>query len=503
MNGSADMNGAVHFSRKGRKSVVVSYAGVCAAIIIAGVACIAAILLVVTAQFYKTEKRDAMSATAKEVADSTKQYFLDSYRLDMEAMRKVYVGYASSSETQFTLIDRNGKLVLCSEYVSCIHSGKILDPSFMKSVLQTPHDSTYFTVSTLGGLYDDQHYLLVVPVSVGASTYYVLAAASATNLNQFLWQLISVFFMAAVGLVGLVFWGVYLATRRMMKPIQDMTLAAEAFGKGDFSQKIVVNENNEIGRLAMSFNDMAYSLANFENTRKAFVANVSHELKTPMTTIGGFVDGILDGTIPESSQRHYLTIVSQEVSRLARLVRSMLNITKYETGEIEMSRTVFDITDLTIKTVLLFEDRINGKNLEVEGLEAQACFANADMDLTQQILYNLVENAVKFVNKGGTLSFAFSQQADSVSVAIKNTGDGLAQEDLPKIFDRFYKTDESHGIDKTGVGLGLSIVRSIINLHNGQISVRSAQGEFTEFSFNMPGMPEKEAREILARENKK
>ena len=204
-----------------------------------------------------------------------------------------------------------------------------------------------------------------------------------------------------------------------------------------------------------------------------------------MTSIGGFVDGILDGTIPENRRRYYLQIVSDEVKRLARLVRSMLNIAKYETGEIAMNTENFDIVPLAIKTVLLFEKRIEDKNVEVIGLDAGRFYVNADIDLIQQVIYNLVENAVKFVNNGGYIKFSFSTEKNKTLVSIRNSGEGLTSDELPQVFDRFYKTDESRGKDKTGVGLGLSIVRSIVKLHDGTITVKSALNEYVEFIFSL------------------
>ena len=205
-----------------------------------------------------------------------------------------------------------------------------------------------------------------------------------------------------------------------------------------------------------------------------------------MTTIGGFVDGILDGTIPENRQREYLRTVSEEINRLARLVRSMLNISKYEAGEMELQTENFDITELTVKTVLLFEKRIDGKNIDIKGLDTEKLYVNADMDLVQQVIYNLTENAVKFVNEGGYISYSFGIEDGMAAVVIRNSGEGLKKNEINKVFDRFYKTDESRGKDKTGVGLGLSIVRSIIKLHNGSVLVRSRAGEYTEFEFTLP-----------------
>lgn len=212
---------------------------------------------------------------------------------------------------------------------------------------------------------------------------------------------------------------------RILSPVKEMTLAAKRFGEGDFSEKVNISDQNEMGYLANTLNDMASSLEAIEENRKSFISNVSHELRTPMTTIGGFVDGILDGTIPESQHKQYLRTVSEEINRLARLVRSMLNISKYEAGELELQTEVFDLTSLTIRTVLLFEKRIEAKHIDIRGLDAGRFFVNADEDLAQQVIYNLTENAVKFVDEGGYISYDFRKDDKFVYAVIRNSGEGL------------------------------------------------------------------------------
>lgn len=164
----------------------------------------------------------------------------------------------------------------------------------------------------------------------------------------------------------------------------------------------------------------------------------------------------------------------------------MLNISKYESGEIQLQTESFDGAALIFRTVLLFEKRISDKKVEITGLDMPRFYLDADVDLAQQVIYNLTENAVKFVNEGGNIDFSAEERGDFVAIRIRNTGEGLKHNEISKVFDRFYKTDESRGKDKTGVGLGLSIVRSIIKLHKGTILVRSKPDEYTEFEFTLP-----------------
>jgi signal transduction histidine kinase len=232
---------------------------------------------------------------------------------------------------------------------------------------------------------------------------------------------------------------------------------------------------------------MAVSLSSEEEARRSFVANVSHELKTPMTTISGFVDGILDGTIPPEKHAHYLQIVSGEVKRLSRLVRSMLDLSRIDSGQLKLHPVSFDFTQAVCASLLSFEQQIEQKQLTVEGLEdCEPQTVCGDFDLLQQVVYNLLENAVKFTNEGGTLSVRLYRETGRTFLSIRNTGEGIPSTELPHIFERFYKSDRSRSLDKSGTGLGLYLVKTIVNLHGGEITVQSVPHEYCEFVFWLP-----------------
>ena len=273
----------------------------------------------------------------------------------------------------------------------------------------------------------------------------------------------------------------------MVAPIKEMAAAAKKIGRGDFDIQLPEYSESEFNDLASAFNEMAASLKSYDTMRNSFIANVSHELRTPMTSIGGFVDGMLDKTIPPEEQEHYLKIISSEVHRLTRLVRSMLNLAKIEAGELKPNFTSFSVLDPIVDTLVTFEKRLEEKQIEIRGLDTDKIYRLwADNDLIHQVIYNLLENAIKFVDKGGYISFHFEEVGYLTVIYIRNSGEGLSQEELSLVFDRFYKTDKSRGMDATGVGLGLNIVRSIIKLHGGKIQVRSVLGEYTEFMFSLP-----------------
>ena len=206
-----------------------------------------------------------------------------------------------------------------------------------------------------------------------------------------------------------------------------------------------------------------------------------------MTTIAGFIDGILDGTVPADRRREYLQIVSEETKRLSRLVTTMLDLSRIDSGQLPVNPVSFDLTAMVCSTLLSFEKHVEDKRITVEGLEDCAPqTVYADYDLLQQVIYNLFDNAVKFTDEGGTIRVAIRDTGDSTECAVYNTGSGIPAAELPQIFDRFYKSDRSRGLDKRGTGLGLYIVKGILSLHAGEITVSSTEGVCTEFVFRLP-----------------
>lgn len=465
-----------------RKSVFSEYFFLCATIFSSALICMAVVLLSVSSAFYKSEKKDFIINSSEEVIASTKLSISSNGSVDAGFLKNVYLNISDSTGIDFTLIDHDGVALVCSEAPPCSHTGRI----FGDNILSKVTEQGFYELSSLEHYYDRAYFNYAYKIRQDGRNYYLFARMSADSLRMYLSRLVFVILIVSVIILAFIFLALYAATKKLMAPIKEMTLATKRFGEGDFSKKLYNPDQNELGFLANSLNEMASSLEAIEENRKSFVSNVSHELKTPMTTIGGFVDGILDGTIPPEKHKHYLRLVSREVDRLARLVRSMLNISKYEAGELELSTENFDLMPIIVQTLLFFEKRIDDKKVEISGIERGRFMLNADADLTQQVIFNLVENAVKFVNNGGYIRFDFEEMPDGMSqIRIRNSGEGLKANEISKVFDRFYKADASRGIDKTGVGLGLSIVRSIIKLHGGVILVRSEHNEYVEFEFTL------------------
>ena len=362
----------------------------------------------------------------------------------------------------------------------------------------------YYRMGGESGNFSEPTATYVERFELGPETLYLMMIVPVSYVSEFSAKLliILVAVVLVTGIVGAVLF--YLNTTQLLKPVLNITHAAEAYAKGDFSARLKETGDSELDYLATTMNRMADFIDKNERSRKRFISDISHELKTPMTTIGGFVDNILDGTIPPEQEKHYLSIVSSEVQRMSRMVRSMLNISRFEEGTMALKPETFDLTHLLIKTLLLFEKKVDAKGVSVEGLEdCPRTLAEADKDLMQQVFYNLTENAIKFVNKGGTLFLAVESDETQAHVHLRNTGDGLTEDEISHVFERFYKTDESRGKDTTGVGLGLSIVSRIMVLHGGTVTVKSVKGEYTEFIVNLPlKQPERESEDSSADQTK-
>ena len=263
------------------------------------------------------------------------------------------------------------------------------------------------------------------------------------------------------------------------------------FGGGDLSVRVEgVDGEGEVADLARTFNRMADNIQTNDNSRGQFMGNIAHELRTPMTTIKGFVDGILDGTIPPEMQNHYLQLVSEETGRLARLIQNMLDLSKLESGEYQVNARMFNIWETLTGVALSAEQRINDGMIDIDGLTMdEKVLVYADPDLIHQVAYNLLDNAIKFTPAGGTIRFGVERLGPEVEVSIWNSGQGISPEALPYVFQRFYKEDQSRGLHARGAGLGLNICKVLVNLSGGQIRVESKQGEWCRFVFTLPVQP--------------
>ena len=321
----------------------------------------------------------------------------------------------------------------------------------------------------------------------------VFVCASTATLSDLQDAIVTTTLMSSICVMIAALIAIYFITDKITGPLKDMRNAARSFAAGDFTIRVPVRGRDEVAELATAFNNMANSLESAEKMRNSFMANVSHDLRTPMTTIAGFIDGILDGAIPTEKQSHYLNIIAAEVKRLSRLVSQLLDISRIEAGDRKFNMQPFDACEMARQILISFEQKIDGKHLVVEfDSDSENMYANADRDAIYQIFYNIFENAVKFSKDGGELLIGINYTADreKIMVTVYNEGQGIKPDDLPYVFERFYKGDKSRGLDKTGVGLGMYITKTIIDAHNEKISVDSEYGKYCRFSFTLANVKE-------------
>ncbi len=348
------------------------------------------------------------------------------------------------------------------------------------------------------GLYSDQSvsYLSITqsiaymypgsenPVNKGTITLSIpIPEITKTRTN-----IISYFIIATVVSVILELIALIIITKEITEPIRELENMTKQMSAGNFKVKIQSRSDDEIGELVNSYNAMAEALNSLDMMRNDFIASISHELRTPMTSIGGFIDGILDGVIPAEKQEHYLLIVKEEITRMNVLVNDLLNMARLQTGKVELELLPCSLNDLLRNTVLKLEPIIDQKEIQVEfDLKAKDCDVLIDKPSIERVLINLIQNAVKFTSPAGSIILHSEQDGkEKVRITVEDTGSGIQKEEIPFIFEKFYKIDKSRGLDKKGTGLGLAIVKSILSAHGQEIHVESTVGKGSRFIFTLP-----------------
>ena len=410
--------------------------------------------------------------------------------LDHENLRTNLTLASLVSGADTVVLNARGAVVLCSDpALQCSHIGLVINQQFVDQVFE---NGSSVDSGSIPELYEESRYFVSAPMKshrTGANIGIVLVSMPMGDTEALMDGIadIQVTVSLLVILVAVVVMS--LTTRSECRPLREMAQAARDFGHGNLKARVRTGGNNseEVDELAIAFNNMAESLEKSEYQRQEFVANVSHELKTPMTTIGGYVDGILDGTIPPERHRYYMQIVSDETKRLSRLVRSMLDISRLQNSSIpEEKKTRFDMEECVGEVLISFEQKIISKKLEVQvDLPEHPVFTRADKDAVTQVVYNLLDNAVKFCTEGGTLGLRLMIGGGKIYITVSNEGQTIPPEELPLVFDRFHKIDKARNRAQEGWGLGLYIVKTLVCSHGENISVASRDGK-TEFTFTMP-----------------
>ena len=437
-------------------------------------------------QYAIQEKQDSMGRSANIIAAYTSEYINANGQYswqDMGFQGQLSV-LALATDTHVMVSTAQGTVVYATDGANELL--ELESRSIPTQIVSEVVGGSFVGATTLGGMYERPRYLVALPIQSGATLQgLVLVSCEASEISS-MWQDISSLFLitaTAVILIAAIISSV--TSMRQSKPIKEIAAAARQFGHGELSVRVDVgHRRDEVGELAEAFNAMADSLSKSEQRRSEFIANVSHELKTPMTTIAGFADGILDGTIPPEKEKQYLQVISSETRRLSRLVRSMLDLSRLQSDE-RAAQQQFDICETMLRVLVSLESKINAKHLNVDAqLPDDPVQVWGDQDAITQVCYNLLDNAAKFSPENGPLRISITTKSSKAYISISNEGQTISPEELPLLFDRFHKTDHSRSADRDGVGLGLYIVKTILNSHKENITCTSEDGK-TTFTFTL------------------
>lgn len=467
------------------------------------------IMMIIVNNRYKKQELDNLHDTAASIAGLSSDLinasdggeYITDYENALSLTCYATKVFSENSDSDIFITNSDGKILVCKHLLELyndlvkdnvceIHSKMKISERDMQEIKDGEKNSY------IGSLTNDkkEHNLIAAaPIKMNNKEHTLLGYVFVTKDNDSaittaLTTIRLQFLLSVIFSVAISFYLIYKLIYGFVQPLQSILYATRRYANGDFSYRITEDAVfGEMKELTTAFNSMANDLSSLENSRRNFVANVSHELKTPMTTIGGFIDGILDGTIPPSQQKKYLRTVSDEVKRLARLVSSMLNMSRIEAGELTPSYTKFNLSEMIIKTFLGFEQIISNNKINVTGLDTlENLSVSADPDMINQVIYNIIDNAVKFTPSGGNISVSCKKEFGNATVRVRNYGVGVANEELKLLFDRFYKTDKSRSLNTKSVGLGLYICKNIIELHKGKIYATSKENEYTEFTVELP-----------------
>ena len=436
-----------------------------------------------------SEKRDAMERNAGYIAMFASSFY---QQLRSEPFQNYVASIALISDSYVIVAAPDGEIIYATDGVNFYaYENSKVPESVVSQVLER---GSYAGMTSLGGIFPERRYLASLPITVSLNNLsvtqgLVLVSADASSLAEMWSATATIFFFTAVVVLLIAFVASSLFSAHQARPLNEMAEAAREFGRGEFDVRVTSYEGrcDEISTLAEAFNTMANSLAKVESQRSEFIANVSHELKTPMTTISGFAEGILDGTIPPEREKESLQIVVSETRRLSRLVRRMLDLARLNalTENTVTAQEQFDLTEVVSQVIISLESKITGRNLDVDvQMPDEKLMVWGDPDSITQVCYNLLDNAAKFAAAGTAITVQITKKDGKAYTTIRNLGSTIPKDELPLLFERFHKADYSRSMDREGVGLGLYIVKTILGNLKETITATSEDG-VTQFTFTL------------------
>ncbi len=428
------------------------------------------------------EKADSLYSEATLIANTYARNLYNS-EISLEAVKYQLDALAVYLESNIQIINPSGRLILDTDTPIDVENEVIIE-DFDSAVT----GSSYYVIDNFFSFYPQDVLSVIAPITTNYMVKgYVVIHTDMVSIDESCNSLLNISYITLIILFLLSLIILIFFTEIVYMPLRKITYATEQYATGNMHYEFSVDSEDEIGYLAACLSYMASEIARSEDDQKKFVANVSHDFRSPLTSIQGYLEAMLDGTIPPELYEKYLNIVLTETQRLTKLTNSLLTLNNLNTKGMLLDITDFDINQVIRSTAASFEGTCLKKSIAIELiLTDEVMYVTADMSKIQQVLYNLIDNAIKFSHHNSAIKVETTERKNKLFVSVKDTGIGIPKEDLKLIWDRFYKSDLSRGKDKKGTGLGLSITKEIIQSHNEHINVISTPGEGSEFIFSLP-----------------
>ena len=446
-----------------------------------GFVSVATIISRLTTEYCIRSNSRILYGEASRISDT---YALELYNsnISLEAVQAQMEALASYMDTEIWILNPSGRMI--------VNSRQAPDPTqetYVENFDSTVTAGNYYTTGTFFDSFENEVLSVIAPITGDFKIRgYVVIHQPMEIIQRSADSMLNISYMMLVillvlSLIILLFFNEY-----VYRPLRRIIAAAEQYALGNMHYRIPVEREDELGYLSASLGYMAETIARSEDDQKKFIANVSHDFRSPLTSIRGFLEAMLDGTIPPERYEHYLTVVLKETDRLTKLTNGLLTLNNLNTGGMLLQRTDFDINAVIRSVAASFEQTCRSRRIDIRLiLTGKMLFVNADLEKIQQVLYNLVDNALKFSRQDSDITIETTEKGDTVFVSVRDSGIGIPKDDQKLIWDRFYKTDLSRGKDKKGTGLGLSIVREIIRAHDENINLVSTEGVGSTFTFTL------------------
>ena len=412
-------------------------------------------------------------------------YYRNQSAASLETVSSYLSAISGCLNADIWMMDLDGNVIIESDYDS---SGILKNSRLVEDFDPGTFGSSYYTIGDFFGELEEDHLSVLSPVNYNYRVRgYIVIHTKMSLLTAQKEQVLNIMYVTLAALWLLCFFALVVIVSYIYYPMKKITKASSEYAAGNLTYKIDLHSEDEFGKLANSMNYMAHELNEMEEYEQKFVANISHDFRSPLTSIKGYVEAMMDGTIPVELQEKYFQIVLFETDRLKKLTEELLTLNSFGSKRGMLDITTFDINAIIKNTAASFEGQCRERKISIELLfEAAHQPVKADMGKIQQVLYNLLDNAIKFSNDNSTIEVETTVKHEKVFVSVKDHGTGIPKDSQKKIWERFYKYDSSRGKDKRGTGLGLAIVKEIIQTHGEHINVISTEGVGTEFIFSLP-----------------